>query len=127
MDNNKRIRITAKLETSNHCGYCTGERCVYEVNTKNYYVKPPKDAEWISECDIGYKFKISDYNWESLLPRPDVFRGYWTCSCSEEVEKSGLQKHDYRYTIMSVKMSEKYWGDKPNNPSQISVCPPSIP
>ena len=102
MSESKMLKIKAKLETSNHCGYCTGEECRYKVKKKYYYVDIPDDKKWMKELKIGTKFKISDYHWESLLPIPDVFRGFWTCSCTDEVVKSGLSVHDYRYTILSV-------------------------
>lgn len=105
-EKDKFIEICAKLETSNHCGYCTGEECVYEVKTKKYYVKPPSIPEWIQDYKIGQRIKISYYDWQSLLPVPNINGGFETCSCSEEVKQSGLLRHDYRYTILSVRMVE---------------------
>ena len=100
------INIEAKLETSDHDGYCSGEENDYECTINNYLVELPKNII-VNEEDLTPK-KLLDinYNWESLLPEPNLHGDSFYCYISDESKKHGLGCHDYRYTIISVKIDK---------------------
>ena len=100
------INIKAKLETSDHDGYCSGEENVYNSTIKTYLVTlPPNLVDDINKFTDEDLNKLS-YNWESLLPIPNIGGGSHYCENSEESSNNGLDIHDYRYTILSVKLNK---------------------
>ena len=65
------------------------------------------------KCDIMNRFEIDPKEWISLLPVIQIaFYGYvegdhdYYCHLSEECQKNNLEKHDYRYKILSVEIFE---------------------
>jgi hypothetical protein len=101
--NSLKVKITSKLETSHHDGYCSGDECEYDVDTKSYIVDLPEELNG-SYDDI---FSELDFEWEDLLPIPNLNnRGNnsFYCRNSCESSKNHLGKHDYRYTILSVEL-----------------------
>lgn len=93
--------IRAKLETSHHCGYCSGNECEYIIEIKYYEVETPE--EYINH-PLGKLEDITKYDWASLLPEPDVEGDSGYCKPSEESLEAGMTEiHSYRYTVLSVK------------------------
>ncbi len=99
------VRITAELETNDHCGYCSDGDCEYKkkivkVNTivpKSIY-KPRIDDE------LTGRFWGDTYNWTKHLPVPNInINGSDYCSCNVI---NGVGKHKYKYTVKSVKVIE---------------------
>jgi hypothetical protein len=88
-----RIRISAKLETSDHDGYCSGGECEYECK------------EVVHEYDLqnGDVTDIDLADYAKFLPFPIIDTGgSGYCGVSSRCSRAGLAKHDYRYTIHSV-------------------------
>jgi hypothetical protein len=99
-----KAKITAKLETSDHDGYCSDEDCEYEVKTVSYIVDLPDQYNSYPEGKIK-NINQFDNKWINLLPEPEL-NGYGSmyCCVSDECEAHGLYKHDYKYTILSVEI-----------------------
>lgn len=98
-----KAKITAKLETSDHDGYCSGEECEYEVKTQSYIVDLPSEY---ANYPMGKLNNLDEYgvNWERVLPEPIINNGSGYCDLSEECVNHDLGIHDYRYTILSVEI-----------------------
>jgi hypothetical protein len=90
-----KVKITVKLETSDHDGYCSGNESEYKSIIKKY-IRNIKSND------------ISEYNdafWIHLLPEPKI--NYWNsyyCDNSKDSIKYGLEKHEFRYTILKVEI-----------------------
>jgi hypothetical protein len=88
-----KVKITVKLEISDHDGYCSGSESEYTYVIKKY-IRHIKTSN------------ISQYNdsfWINLLPEPKInYWGSFYCDLSEDSKKHKLGKHEYRYTIKKV-------------------------
>ncbi len=86
-----KVKITAKLEISDHDGWCSGSECEYTHTIKTYIVNI-SDEEYYDGID-----------WIIFLPTPEIntFGSYY-CDLSDESEKNNLSNHDYKYTIVNV-------------------------
>jgi hypothetical protein len=123
-----KLRITAKLETSDHDGYCSEGECEYKVIKKSYVVDLPDELIEIFKGtydDISDKLNELDeldFDWETLLPRPDINRNgsYW-CERSSEVSANNLERHTYKYTISSVKIIDIPIGDNDKYSASIKI------
>jgi hypothetical protein len=106
-----KAKIIAKLETSDHNGYCSGAECEYEVKTQSYIVD-------LSDQYKNYpKGKLNDFDeygvdWEKLLLEPVLNNGSCYCDVSEESNTHGLGCHDYRYTVLSVEIIDSEFINK---------------
>ena len=90
-----KVKIKAKLEISDHDGYCSGGECEYSFSIKEYIIDVPNDE--YNEYDGNY------INWVYYLPKPNIDTwGSGYCDLSNECNVNGLDKHDYRYTILEV-------------------------
>jgi hypothetical protein len=99
-----KAKITAQLETSDHDGYCSGGECEYETQTHSYIVDLPDQFKNYPEGKLNNFDKYS-FEWEKLLPEPGLnYDGSYYCDVSNESETHGLDRHDYRYTIISVEI-----------------------
>lgn len=102
-----KAKITARLEISDHDGYCSGDECEYSSSIVVKKVDVPEEYD-----DYGYGKinNLNEYNWEQFLEPPELDdRGYhcsYYCCLSDECIAHGLNVHDYRYTILSVKLVE---------------------
>lgn len=93
----QKAKITAKLETSDHDGYCSGEECKYEVKIQSFMVNLP----------IEYKNYPKDnhlVDWDNLLPVPIFNDGLYCCKLNDKCKINELGKHDYKCTIISVEI-----------------------
>jgi hypothetical protein len=99
---NKIIKISAVLEISDHCGYCSSEDCEYE------------SSKVIAYCDMIPKYEHTTTNehinpenhyWEQYFPEPELNTSgsYYYGACSE---CDDLDNHSYRYTITHVEIIE---------------------
>lgn len=87
---NMKLKIKAKLEISDHDGYCSDGECEYSFSIKEYIIDIPTD-----KYDNIY---LIDY-----LPIPDIDTGgSQYCQLSNESNINNLGKHDYKYTILEV-------------------------
>jgi hypothetical protein len=99
-----KAKITTQLETSDHDGYCSGEDCEYEVQTHSYIVDLPDQFKNYSEGKLN-NFDKYNFEWDLLLPEPKLNNdGSFYCNLSKESETHGLNRHDYRYTIISIEI-----------------------
>lgn len=96
-----KAKITARLETSDHDGYCSGEECEYECKIIEHIVNAP---EQYKNYKCGKIADTSKYNWINLLEPPELNNGSCYCDLSPECEENNLGVHDYRYTIISVEL-----------------------
>lgn len=98
-----KVKITSKLETSDHDGYCSGEECEYECKIITHIIDIPKKYKLYPKGTIN--LDEDDFDWVNLLPEPELNtdESYY-CDNSYESENHGLEKHDYRYTIQSVEI-----------------------
>lgn len=81
-------KITARLETSDHDGYCSGSECEYTSSVVEKVVKRKK----------------GDFNtrWEDFLDHPNVQGNSYYCRVSGQCKQAGLDQHEYRYTVLTV-------------------------
>lgn len=104
------FKIRAKLETSSHDGYCSGEGCEYNCSVVTHITQlSSQDIPANFSTDIKGKLtrvQLSQVNWIKYMPVPVLgsdnlaLSGY--CELSEQCIECGLDCHDYRYTILSV-------------------------
>ena len=99
------VKLTIKIETSSHGGYCSGEECDYEAKTVDLRIpyQPKDDYHWwcrargtlLNHNDSLELFKkeINDYE-------VDCGWGSYYCGLSENCEKNGLERHDFRKTLL---------------------------
>lgn len=96
-----RIRIKYLLQISDHDGYCSGNECDYEefVYKKEIAILPED-----FEDDENKIFKDLTY-YEKFLEHPQLNNccSYY-CEASKEASDHNLDIHDYRITILSIKM-----------------------
>ena len=100
-----KARITAKLETSDHDGYCSGEDCYYESEMKIFIIDNiPKNME--------IKFNEKDFpDWINYLDyesKGSSFSQSGYCGLDDESIKNGLDRHEYKYTIILVEIAENF-------------------
>ncbi len=101
-----KINITAFLETSDHDGYCSDSECSYSKKVVN------------ENIDIDIKllyFPITDENknqFIKFLPEPYInSEGSYFCYNSTKSTYYGINKHDYRYTIIDFKILDKNYSE----------------
>ena len=100
----KQILITARLEISDHDGYCSGDECVYESKQINYICVLPFIYK---DHNIGIITNFKDHDWIQYLPEIELNTNEsYCCDLSNECEHAGLIKHDYKYTILNVEIVE---------------------
>ena len=91
------VKVTAKLETSDHEGYCSGNECQYERKTVQETILLPAKIRNVQD--------LAEHNLEGYLPKPDLnYYGSCYCDLSSKCEKHGLRCHDYKYTIKSIEI-----------------------
>ncbi len=88
------ISITFKEEMSSHDGYCSGGEC--ELSTRKYKKVVQLDCEELTN-NLQYYIKYAD-----LVDINDI--GSYYCDISDEVSHAGLDKHDYRITVLKVEL-----------------------
>ena len=109
-----KAKIIAKLETSDHDGYCSGGECEYEVKTVTYIIEVPCEYK---NYPVGKLNNFDEYgiDWDKLLPEPDLNNyGSGYCDLSDECDNNNLDKHDYRYTIISIELINPEFINKNN-------------
>jgi len=90
------IEITARLYISDHDGYCSGNECEGIVKEVQHVVNLNEDIYKINKENMEY--------WKRHLPEPKLnTSGSYFCNKSVMCQKYGLDKHDYRYEVVSVK------------------------
>jgi len=92
-----KTKITAILATSYHDGYCSGETCGYKTERVEFVIEVPQ----------GMENKISEehYNdWQKYLPKQSMGGGSYYCCLSDECEANGLDRHEYKYNIISIEV-----------------------
>lgn len=100
-----KAKITARLETSDHDGYCSDAECEYECKIIEQIVDIPDQYK---NSKPGKIDNLKEYNWYKFLqePRLNYYESYY-CNLSPESEENGLGIHDYRYTIISVELGDE--------------------
>lgn len=104
MYSNMKAKITARLETSDHDGYCSGEECEYECKIIERIVNAP---EQYKNSKPGKIDDLSEYDWENFLEPPELNKGSYYCSLSPKCKENKLGVHDYKYTIISVELGDE--------------------
>lgn len=111
----KKAKIRAKLEISDHDGYCSGEECEYEIKNVSHIVDLPDQYKSYPEGKIK---NIDEFtiDWKKLLPEPELNNhGSYYCRVSNECEAHGLEQHDYKYTIQSIEIVNSNCPNKNND------------
>ena len=102
-----KAKITAQLETSDHDGYCSGGVCEYETKITTTIINTPKQylSHSLGLIDID---DLDEYDWVCHLKEPEInYSGSCYCDLSSTSELNGLDKHDYRYTILKVELFDE--------------------
>ena len=90
----RNFRVIAKLETSHHDGWCSGDECEYEcAEETTHELQIPADAVPATLAAFA-----------PLLPDPldvDTTQSHY-CHLNEKCAQAGLGKHDFRYTVTSA-------------------------
>ena len=108
-----RLKIIAKIETSDHCGWCSGNECVYKITNYNKTIEITEeelnaDLDEISNRKTK-KFSNERLNeiyknyWIKYIPEPvlNTTESYYCDRCDESI-KAKLGKHDFRINIVKV-------------------------
>lgn len=107
-----KILITALLEISDHDGYCSGNECEYTLRKIVHLCDVPEEYQ---DYEVGKlekeeeKEEWSDKEWSEYwihyLPEQEVntHESYY-CELNPGCESVGLERHDYRYTILNVEI-----------------------
>ena len=107
----KRVRVQAKLYTSDHSGYCSFDECDLHVEHVDTLVDVPECYLHAAQttCDVPLHPKRV---WREVLPEPELDNhtdyyksGY--CSLSERARAKGLGRHDYKYRVKNVELVPK--------------------
>lgn len=99
-----KCKITAKLETSDHDGYCSGNECEYKCEIIETIIDVP---EIYKSYPLGKLNNVNEYEWTTFLPTYIVNQcGSCCCNLSPKSIRNGLGIHDYEYTILSVEIIE---------------------
>ena len=88
------IEITFKEEISDHDGYCSGGEC--DLSTRIYNKIVEVDINEITN-NLQYYIKYSD---DVIIN--DV--GSYYCDLGDNAKIAGLEQHDYRITVLKVKL-----------------------
>jgi hypothetical protein len=99
-------RITARLETNDHDGYCSDGECSYKSKlVKVNAILPEEYATLCPEIGTSIFYKTwFNYNWTKHLPMPKI-NIYGSRYCSYK-KINGVGRHEYRYTIEDVTVIE---------------------
>lgn len=105
MSSNMKAKITARLETSDHDGYCSGDECQYECKIIEQIVNAPNQYK---NSKPGKIDDIEEYDWYKFLQDPGLnyYESHY-CNLSHECVNSGLERHDFRYTIICVELGDE--------------------
>ena len=106
-----RARIVATLETADHDGDCSEDECEYQVETVSYEMVAPSEYESYPEGRL-IDFDEHEIDWVDLLPEPTLHNGSCYCELSGDCVDHELDRHEYRYTIVSVELF------RPEKPSE---------
>lgn len=88
------IDITFKEEISDHDGYCSGGEC--DLSTRIYNKIVEVDVNEINN-DLQYYIKYAD----DVIINED---GSYYCDLGDDAKIAGLGPHDYRITVLNVKL-----------------------
>lgn len=92
-------KITARLETCDHDGYCSDDECKYKRKTVRVKTRVPEEFE---ERAVGEIFFPENYYWMKHLPVPKInIDGSEYCGFKYA---NGLCRHSYRYTLLKVEI-----------------------
>ena len=91
------IDITFKEEVSDHDGYCSGGEC--DLSTRIYNKIVEVNVNEITN-DLQYYIKYAD---EVIID--DEGSSYY-CDLGDDAKSAGLGPHDYRITVLKVKLVE---------------------
>ncbi len=83
------FKIKAKLEISNHDGWCSDNECDYSCFINKYIIKVPNDIKYYNNFDFT-----------TLLPIPDINYGSYYCELNKNCKNNNLERHEYKYTIL---------------------------
>ena len=98
------IAISFKEEVSDHDGYCSGGEC--DLSTRIYTKVVEVDVSEITN-DLKYYIKYADE-----VKCNDA--GSYYCDLGEDAKNAGLGNHDYRVTVLAVKLVDKNRNKKRN-------------
>ncbi len=87
----KKFKVKAKLEISDHDGWCSDNECNYNSFIKKYIIYAPADYKYNNKNDLI-----------TLLPVPDINYGSDYCDLNNNCKKNNLERHEYKYTILKV-------------------------
>ena len=95
------VTLTVKIERNDHDGYCSGEENRYYSEITTINVELPVKYNTLPVGSI-----ITDYDWSSkltsLIPNINSGGSYYC----ENINAYGLDKHDYRLTVLTAVISE---------------------
>lgn len=96
-------RILATLEISDHDGDCSEDECEYKVKSVSYEIIAPSEYKSYPE---GILIDINEHeiDWVDLLPEPTLHCGSCYCEISDECVDHELDRHEYRYNVISVEL-----------------------
>ena len=106
LSRNKKIKIFALLETSDHDGYCSDNVCEYKCEKVEHII----DLIDLSEQQhiLNNIDDICKNDFEKYLPYPGLGDGGSNyCYLDEKCENSGLDKHDYKYTVTKIEIIDE--------------------
>ena len=108
-----KLKIISKIETSDHCGWCSGNECKYKVTNYNKIIDISEDElnedleEFLNRKTKKFSNdrlnKIDKNYWIKYIPEPNLntSESYYCDVCDESVN-AGLKRHEFRINIIKV-------------------------
>lgn len=96
------VNITYTQEISDHDGYCSDGECEYRTEDLTILTTVK-----LSDIKLDTEGNIIDLQFfQQYVPLPKVkMEGSGYCDNSEEAKVNGIDCHDYRITVIGVKLT----------------------
>jgi hypothetical protein len=92
------------LEVSDHDGYCSGEECDYVCEKKTVRVEIPREEA--ARIETMSRAELARYT--GLVPQPKLNEsGSYYCRPNKQGKQAGLDRHDFKVTILKGKRADE--------------------
>lgn len=89
-----KISVTVQLETSDHDGYCSDNECEYKKQVVEHTICVPNNWKNLADDELI-----------KYLPEPKLNNnGSYYCYVGGNSKLNNLDKHDYKYTILDIRV-----------------------
>ena len=98
------LNVSAKVEKSDHDGYCSGEDNEYDCQYLNKRVDFQLYCENVPKSGENFPIDLKDSRWQNIKMRfhPQLNGGSNYCCVSDTSIEHKLGKHESRVTLLSA-------------------------